>query len=298
MSEVWRDILIVDAFTNRPYAGNAAAVVPDAAGLSGSQMQTIARDMNLSETVFITVSTRATARLRFFTPRTELPLAGHPTLAAWHALVELGRVHLDTGSTMVSQELNVGVLPVEIRPGPEIFMTQKPPEFLHRVDPRPLAQALRLHQNAFDPRVRPTVVSTGTPQLMLLLRSPADLQALRPDMSRLADLAREDQYAGLHVFTLGGVTARGHAQARHFAPAIGIDEDPVTGSASGGMAAFLMHNRLIERTEFMIEQGHVLGRPGEVHVEVDRDGETVTAVRVGGECVTVLRGAIRDPETL
>ena len=161
-----------------------------------------------------------------------------------------------------------------------------------------LAQALRLHQNAFDPRVKPTVVSTGTPQLMLLLRSPADLQALGPECLDSQTSLVTINIAGLHVFTLGGVTARGHAQARHFAPAIGIDEDPVTGSASGGMAAFLVHNRLIERTEFMIEQGHVLGRPGEVRVEVDRDGDAVTAVRVGGECVTVLRGAIRDPETL
>ncbi|HEX3245440.1 MAG TPA: PhzF family phenazine biosynthesis protein [Chloroflexota bacterium] len=293
-----RQILVVDAFTSRPYAGNPAAVVPDASGLADWQMQTIARDMNLSETVFVSTSRQATARVRFFTPTTELPLAGHPTLAAWHALTELGRVDMSSGGGVVTQELNVGVLPVEIRPDLSIFMTQKPPEFIHQLDPGPVAKALHLQAGLLDPRVRPTVVSTGTPQLMVLLRSAADLQALRPDMTLLAEHAREHDYAGLHVFALGGVTPRGQAQARHFAPSIGIDEDPVTGSASGGMAAFLVHHKLIEQTELMIEQGHILGRPGEVHAEVQRDGARVTGVRIGGQCVTVLRGAIRDPEGL
>lgn len=298
-----RQILIVDAFTARAYGGNPAAVVANAEGLADWQMQAIAREMNLSETAFVSPSERATARVRFFTPATELPLAGHPTLATWHALAELGRVPLSGESTVVTQELNVGVLPVELRSagvppasGPLIFMTQKPPEFLRAVDHRPLARALGLHPDRIDTRVKPTVVSTGTPQLMALLRSAADLQGLRPDMNELARLAREDDYAGVHVFALGGITRRGQAQARHFAPAIGINEDPVTGSASGGMAAFLVQHGFVEETAFVIEQGHIMGRPGVVYAEVDREGSRVTGIRIGGTCETVLRGTIRVPE--
>lgn len=294
-----REILVVDVFTNRPYAGNPAAVMPVADGLADWQMQSIAREMNHSETAFVSASSRATARVRFFTPTTEIPLAGHPTLATWHAMVEIGRVRLTGESTTITQELNVGVLPVELRSEngalQRIVMTQKPPEFLKPVSAGPIATALGLSADRLDPRVRPTVVSTGTPQLMVLLRSGADVQRLTPDMNRLAELSRADEYYGVHVFALGGITPAGQAQARHFAPAIGINEDPVTGSASGGMAAYLVENGFLDSDAFVIEQGHIIGRPGEVYAEVDRGDGHVRGVRVGGSAVTVLRGSIQVP---
>src|SRR5581483_3813460 len=109
-----REILIVDAFTDRAFAGNGAGVVPDAHGLDDAQMQAIAREVNLSETTFVTPSDRADFRVRFLTPTTEIPLAGHPTIATMHTMVETGRIRLIGPRTRVTQELNVGVLPVDL----------------------------------------------------------------------------------------------------------------------------------------------------------------------------------------
>lgn len=293
-------LLVVDAFTDRPYAGNPAGVVPDATGLEDASMQAIARELNLSETAFVTASAVADFRVRFFTPTVEIPLAGHPTIAAMHALVEIGRIQLVGPRTRVTQELTAGVLPVDLDADGQgrltrVWMTQRPPQFLRTYDPAPYAAALGIPLAAVATELLTQTVSTGTPQLMLPLRDLKTLESLRPDMRALTELATGSDYFSLHVFAPGGYAEGSVAHARHFAPAGGIPEDPVTGSASGGMACYLVRYGIVNRPAFTLEQGHIVGRPGVIYAEVDGAGEAITGIRIGGSAVTVITGTLRAP---
>ncbi|HZU78206.1 MAG TPA: PhzF family phenazine biosynthesis protein, partial [Dehalococcoidia bacterium] len=244
-------------------------------------------------------SDRADLRLRFFTPTRELPLAGHPTVAAWHALVEQGRIALSGRRTRRTQELQLGVLPVELEAGPDgrlarVWMTQPAPQFLRTYPPDRFAAALGVPISGLEPDYPLQTVSAGAPQLMFPVRSLHVLERLEPDLGALAALSAEGDFLGVHVFAPEGYEAAAAAHARHFAPAAGIAEDPVTGSANGALGAYLVHYGLALRHEFSIEQGHIIGRPGTVHVEVERDGDEgpIAGVRIGGSAVTVYRGRL------
>lgn len=289
-------VKIVDAFTTRRYAGNPCGVVSRADGLTDAQMQDIARELNLSETAFVFPSTRANFRVRFFTPAKEIPLAGHPTIATMHTLVEEGRIDLAGGPRRVVQELNIGVLPVDIAIDDDrnvrIVMTQAPPEFGRRMDRSMFAQALGLKTSDLLQDVPVQVVSTGTPQAMVPVKSLDVLKNLRPDFQHLTDLEHVGHYFSCHVFTLETFEPAYRAHARHFAASAGVMEDPVTGSATGGMAAYLWKYGLVREHAYKVEQGHIIGRPGTVEVEVDGEGEEPTSIRIAGAAVTVLRGTI------
>ncbi|MCK9519259.1 MAG: PhzF family phenazine biosynthesis protein [Dehalococcoidia bacterium] len=289
-------VKIVDAFTTRRYAGNPCGVVTHAEGLTDEQMQNIARELNLSETAFVLPSQRATFRVRFFTPLREIPLAGHPTIATMHTLVEEGRIDLSGGEKRVVQELNIGILPVTIgldaNRNVRVVMTQAKPEFGRRLDRNLFAEALGIAAQDMLESVPPQVVSTGTPQAMVPVKSLDVLRRLRPNYQHLSDLEQVGHYFSAHVFALEAFDAGNRAHARHFAASAGIPEDPVTGSATGGMAAYLWKYGLVREPRYRVEQGHIMGRPGFVEVEVDGDGEEPQAVRIAGTAVTVLRGTI------
>jgi trans-2,3-dihydro-3-hydroxyanthranilate isomerase len=136
------------------------------------------------------------------------------------------------------------------------------------------------------------VVSTGTPQAMVPVRSLEVLKNLRPDFQRLGELERSGEFFGAHIFALETFDAGNRTHARHFAANAGIPEDPVTGSATGGMAAYLWKYGLIRDPSYTVEQGHIMGRPGHVDVEVDADGDQPVQVRIAGTAVTVLTGTI------
>lgn len=289
-------VKIVDAFTTRRYAGNPCGVVTRAEGLSDAQMQAIARELNSSETAFVFPSAVADFRVRFFTPLKEIPLAGHPTIATMHALAEEGRIDLSGGPRRVTQELNAGTLPVAIEPlavgGCRVTMTQAPPRFLQALDPGPIAEALGIARADLLPGTPPQVVSTGTPQAMVPVRSLDVLRRIRPNLQRLGELEVASDYFGAHVFALDTFEAAHRTHARHFAAAAGIPEDPCTGSATGGMAAYLWKHGLLREPRFIAEQGHIAGRPGLIEVEVDGQGAEPLQVRIAGTAVTVLAGVL------
>lgn len=284
----------VDAFTTVPFGGNPAGVVTDAAGLTDGEMQAIAREMNLSETAFVTPSQEADFRVRFFTPLKEIGLAGHPTIATMHALVEEGRIPLQEGVATVTQQLNVGVLPVEIYASggkvQQIVMTQKQPEFMSIHSHAEWARAFGIPLDAMDTGYPVQTVSTGTPQLMALVRDLRALETMRPDYGYMAELTGRGDFFSIHVFCLGGYSPEADVHARHFAPAAGVPEDPVTGSASGGMGAYLVKYGLVDKVKLVAEQGHIVGRPGTVHIEVILDGDDIVSVKVGGQAITVMEG--------
>lgn len=285
----------VDAFTRQPLSGNAAAVVFDADDLSEAQMLAIAVEMNLSETAFVMASEVADFKVRFYTTFGEIPLAGHPTIATFHALAEAGRIQGE-GRVMVTQELAVGVLPVEIDlwdgVPQRVIMTQKPPEFLRTYEPEPWLEALGLKADDLLPGYPIQTVSTGTPQAMIPVRSLDVLRQIRPSEKEMQALRAAGDWFSLHVFTPNTMDPAHAAHARHFAPGDNVFEDPVTGSATGGMSSYMYRYGLIERQTFSVEQGHFMNRPGLVDVELEGTPGNITAVRIAGPAVTVISGEL------
>ena len=290
--------LIVDAFTTEPLAGNPAGVVPDAAGLSDQQMQQIARELNASETAFVLPSEEADRRVRYFSPTQEVDLCGHATIAAHGFLFDDGRI--DAGSHTVETE--VGVLNIEVVESGAVWMTQNSPTVRQvDLDYQRAGEALGIDAEAFrdvGADMPPAYASTGLPFLILPVNFLEHLSGMDPDMAAVESLAEAHDTAGIYVFTFDAI-GRGTAQdttlhARTFVPGLGIDEDPVTGTASGAAGAYLdrfaaFDGEFPDRMTF--EQGHFLDRPGYVGVRVDG-----TTVQVGGDAVVSLDGELSVPE--
>ena len=289
-------VIQVDAFTTTPLQGNPCAVLPDARGLTDAEMQAITREMNLSETAFVLPSDKADFRFRYFTPATEIPLAGHPTISTAHVLVEEGRISLQDGRGAFTMELNVGVLPVEItsRRGnvTHVVMTQKKPEFGRTFTHAEVAAMFGLSVGDLDTRYPPQVVSTGTPQLMVLVKSLDVLKRIHADFYALQEFSERSGFFSAHVFCVGGFGPNADTHARHYAPEAGIAEDPFTGSASGGMGAYIVQYGILPGLRFHIEQGHLCGRPGEGDVQVVGPRNDIQTVKVGGPAITVMRGEL------
>jgi trans-2,3-dihydro-3-hydroxyanthranilate isomerase len=286
----------VDAFTTTPLGGNPCAILFDADDLDNATRQALAREMNLSETAFVVRSSVADVGTRYFTPAEEIPLAGHPTIATIHALVETGRIRLTGEHTRLTLELKVGPIPIEIDALPgepvHITMSQKAPVFSRIHDPAEVLPAFGLSPADLLPGAVIQTVSTGTPQLMIPLRDHDALRRIRLDVPRYAALRAAGDWFSPHLFCLGGATPAGATFARHFGLPPDTMEDPFTGSATGGMAAYLWHYDLIGEPRFTAEQGQWMGRPGIAQVEVVGPPEAIETVRVGGTAVTVIRGEV------
>jgi trans-2,3-dihydro-3-hydroxyanthranilate isomerase len=285
----------VDAFTSRPLAGNPCAVVFDCADLNDNAMLAIAKEMNLSETSFVWRLGDGRFRARYFTPAEEIPLAGHPTIATMHALVDSGRLTLDSDYLQLPLVLRDGPVDVEIfaRDGhvERVLMSQRKPQFLATYHPADVLPVFGLDESDFVPNTVIQTVSTGTPQLMILLK---DLQSLRkasPNLEKYALLRNTSDFFSPHLFCLQGIE-HGRTFARDFGLPPDTLEDPFTGSATGGMAAYLWHYGWIENPTFIAEQGHWMNRLGEGYVEVVGPRDDIQTVKVGGAAVTVFRGEL------
>lgn len=286
----------VDAFTTQPLQGNACAIVFEADSLGDKTRLAIAREMNLSETAFVVRSEVADFGARYFTPSEEIPLAGHPTIATIYALIETGRLKLTGEHTTISLELKVGPIRVEIhaQPGqsPQIVMSQKKPQFLRIHDPAEVMPAFGLSPDDALPSVPIQTVSTGTPQLMIAVKNLDVLRRIQINVPAYAKLRENGDWFSPHLFCLAGATPSGQTFARHFGLPPDTTEDPFTGSATGGMAAYLWYRSLLERPQFTAEQGHWIQRPGQALVEVVGPRDNIETVKVGGQAVTVLRGEL------
>jgi len=284
----------LDVFTTTRFQGNPLAVITDGDGLSDDQMLAIAREMNLSETVFVQKPTddRALARLRIFTTKEELKLAGHPVIGTWFLLAELGVVPAQEGGVHVLQQTGAGVLPVEIRfkdgRPHRVTMTQKEAAFRRTaINKKKLAEALGLSPRDFDPKIEPEFVSTGIFNLMVPLRNRQALGKIRMNMVELAKLLGKD--CGLaYCFAVGGNST---AYARGMMP-WELYEDAATGSAAGSLGAFLVkQGKLGAAHTLHVMQGVEMGRPSQIEVEVSQSGKKLTP-RVSGAAVKVFEGVI------
>jgi len=304
----------VDVFTDRPFGGNPLAVFPDPVGLDTAQMQRIAREMNLSETTFVfpPENPNADFKVRIFTPEAELPFAGHPVVGTHWTLAHLGRVSLHEPVTTVRFELGVGVraatLHVDGGQVTRVVMDHQRPEFGAIADADQvarLARGLGLAPVAIHDAGWPVqVVSTGIRQLFVPVRSRREIEALSPKLQDTALLSRmlkeldHEQRCNECVMVLALDTVDPDAQVhtRLFAPGLGIGEDPATGSASGGLGAYLVEHRAISATppttHLIAEQGIEMGRPSRISIEVDGGPGAITMVRVGGAVVPVIEGVL------
>jgi trans-2,3-dihydro-3-hydroxyanthranilate isomerase len=295
-----------DVFTAQPFGGNPVAVFPNAQGLTDFELQQIAREMNLSETVFVLPPTdeAAVVRLRIFTPTQEIPFAGHPVLGTFYVLAQLGLIAVIDGVTRVMQECNIGLYPVEIhaREGQvtRVVMTQPKPLFLGSMDETEdlfhISKALGLPKyQIVDTKAPVMVVSTGLPVVIVPVRALTAVRSIEPDASAIVDMCERFGTNGIMVYTTMTVEDHATVHTRMFAPAIGILEDPATGSASGAMGAYLVHNGLVEvgpLTEIIIEQGYEIGRPSRILVQVESDDDAIQMVKVGGQVVMVIEGTL------
>lgn len=287
-----------DVFTSDRFGGNQLAVFPEAAGLDARLMQAIARELNLSETVFVfpPEDSAHTRKLRIFTPGTELPFAGHPTLGAAFVLASVGEVTLGGESTRIVFEEGVGPISVTIRaesgrPTYCELTAARLPEFGPPPPPvEEIAAALSLRpdeirQDGFSPRG----ASCGVPFFFVPLRDEGVLARARPDLS-----AWERSFSGwwapnLYPFVETAGSKGADIRARMFAPGMGITEDPATGSAAVALAGYLAATLPpgSGTLRWVVDQGIEMGRPSRLYVECDRDGARITAVRVGGSSVMV-----------
>jgi trans-2,3-dihydro-3-hydroxyanthranilate isomerase len=289
-------MMLVDAFADRPLAGNACAVIFDTDGMDEPTMLAIAREMNLSETAFVRGSRVADAAARYFTPAEEIPLAGHPTIATVFALAATGRVALRGATTRLSLELIEGPIAVEVETEAgaprRVVMSQRRPVFGTVFEPGEVLPLFGLDPAAAMAGAPPQVVSTGTSQLMVPLAGHEALRRARIDPPSYEAFRLRAGFFSPHLFCLTGATPRGRTYARHLGVPPEPAEDPFTGSATGGMAAYLWCRGLIDSPSFVAEQGHWMRRPGEARVEVIGPRDAIETVRVGGAAVAVLEGTL------
>ncbi|WP_447972531.1 PhzF family phenazine biosynthesis protein [Nitrospira sp. Kam-Ns4a] len=295
-----------DVFTDLPFGGNPVAVIPEADALSDWELQQIAREMNLSETVFVLppADRSASAKIRIFTPTQEIPFAGHPVIGAFFVLGTLRRLSLMEPVTSVSYECNIGVFPVElyVRQGEilRVVMSQPKPEFLGRIEPVKdlfeVANALGLAKSAITGTKFPVeVVSTGLPVIIVPVRTLTAVRSIVPNVAAINELCARYGANGLMVFTTVTVEAASSVHTRMFAPSIGVPEDPATGSASGALGAYLVQNGVVEvgpTTEIIAEQGYEVDRPSRIVIQVESEDDAIQAVKVGGQAVLIMEGTL------
>ncbi len=289
-----RRFYTLDVFTTTRFEGNPLAVITDGDGLSDDVMLAIARELNLSETVFVQKPTEdnALARLRIFTTREELKLAGHPVIGTWFLLAELGVVPAQEGGVHILQQTGAGVLPVEIRfkegRPQRVTMTQKVASFRPaKINKRALAAALGLTTKDFDPKLEPEFVSTGIFNLMVPLRNRSALAKISMNMIELRKLLGKNGTMA-YCFTSG---VNGKIFSRAMLPWEQY-EDAATGSAAGSLGAYLVRQgKLSPGHTLGILQGEEMGRPSHIEVEVTKSGKKLVP-RVSGAAVKVFEGTI------
>jgi trans-2,3-dihydro-3-hydroxyanthranilate isomerase len=290
----------LDVFTDRVFGGNPLAVFLDGRGLADGEMQSIAREMNLSETTFVLPATRAdcAAKVRIFTPRRELPFAGHPTVGTAWLLATQRRFG---GAPAAVLEEGIGPVAVALEGDPLrpsfVWMRHRDATFGPEVTDRAgVAGALGLDESDLQPRVPICTGSTGSLFLYVPLRDRATVDRAVLEVSAMRRAFGDDALPGVFVFTAERPDS---AYSRMFGPhTSGIPEDPATGSASGPLGAYLVTYGLIapgEAVRIVSEQGTKMGRPSFVHIRLRAQGGSVTDISVGGSVVPVLEGRLPMP---
>lgn len=283
----------VDVFTRKPFVGNPVAVVLDGAALSTEQMQQIANWTNLSETTFVVPVTDAQAdyHVRIFTPHAELPFAGHPTIGTAHALLEAGMVKASDG--VLVQQCRVGLVRLKVeagQDGAQSISFSLPEPAITPLDEAQCDELDAVLGLRVDRGHTPCLVDVGARWVVAQLDSAQAVLDARPDFVRMKEQDRKGRHTGVVIFGPHNDGRAARIEIRAFAPAHGIDEDPVCGSGSGTVGAFIRHTGQVGRfgSAFVASQGVVVKRDGQLRLAVSEK-----AVEVGGNSVTCVDGVLR-----
>lgn len=318
----------VDAFTDLPFGGNPAGVITEASDLNVRSMQRIASEMNMSETAFVSGTTRpdATFRIRFFTPTEEVDMSGHVIIAASFALAEDGRVELHDGITRIVFETNAGIIPIDIHFRPDgspdplddaiengvplhngglqtgtlekIVLNQKVRRYRHSTIPvGEIAAILGIREREITKTGLPLeIISTGLEQLMIPVDRRETIMRMHPDLIKLSLL---DKHYGIdtnHIFSLDTYAPESTTYSRHFAPKLGMWEDAATGTAAAGLGTYLMRHGVVARGIMLMEQGMDENRLARILVEVDESDRNYGIARIGGLAVTSITRTVHVDE--
>jgi trans-2,3-dihydro-3-hydroxyanthranilate isomerase len=293
-----RACFIVDAFSDRPFGGNPAVIVPDADGLSERAMQALAAELRM-EAGFILKPSVADAdmRMRFFSPGAEVDVSGHVTVAAYAARQAVGTLRGDGSMRRIRLESRAGVmlvdLSVEGENGPSVTLDLGRPEFGAAMERPEVVEAFRVGLGALAQGPAPRIVTAGVTLGVVQMADAAALAATLPDMAKLAALSRRRGVLGFIAFASPGLHPQSALTARFFFPAVGPDEDPVSGAALAAAVAYAVRERVLPcvgEATFQTDQGHSLGRPSRAHVKVTTDSGHIASVSVRGRGAVVMRG--------
>ena len=287
----------IDSFSKEKFTGNPAGVITNADGLTDDEMQKIARELNNSETAFIfsSNSNDYDVHVRFFTSTSEVPICGHATIAAHYArAVENG---LDT--SRVYHKTGAGILPVDIIKENEdykIVMTQGKIEFgaiIDGINKEELLAALNINNSDLLDNYEIQIASTGHSKVMIGIKSIETLNTLQPDYNALSKLSKIIKCNGYYVFTVNSQESDILINGRMFAPAVGINEDPVTGNANGPLGAYLVKHNLVKHNnsifKFKAKQGEAIKRTGIIEVEVKIEDKKPVEVKISGNAVIIFK---------
>lgn len=277
----------VNAFTESLEGGNPAGVLLNSPDLTDEQMANISKQLQVSETAFVFPSEKADYKTRFFSPTVEVDLCGHGTIATFYTMALKGVFNQDK-NTVVTQETNVGILPVNIE-----FTQDKKLErvMMHlgepvlkdvKIDISEIADSLKISADEIDNSLPKQIVSTGLFTLPVCIKSFDTLKTIKPDFENINKICNQLRVGSFHVFTFDTIEEKSVYHARNFPPLYGVNEDPVTGTANGAVSSYLVKNRIIKDHSLICEQGDIIGRPGRVFVEIENN-----LVKVGGKATIV-----------
>jgi len=290
----------IDSFTKEKFKGNPAGVVVNADGLQDSEMQQIARELNNSETAFLFSpdSNDCDGVIRYFTPSIEVPICGHATIAAMYAKA----LEDNLDSCVLRMKTKIGILPFEIikeNGDYQVLMTQGSFELSPTFDDdttQKMIAALGLENADIDTKCPIQIASTGHSKVMIGIKSREKLNALSPKYSDLAELSKHINCNGYFVFTFDSDNKDILTYGRMFAPAIGINEDPVTGNANGPLGGYLVENNIVSfkdnKLEFNGRQGEKVNRLGTISVKVLVENNKPALIQIKGDAVVVFKTVI------
>ncbi len=289
---------LLDVFTSEPFGGNPLAVFPNADGIGTATMGRIANELNLSETTFIQSPTTAESdcTVRIFTPKQEIPMAGHPTIGTAAAILGNGLLKPKQASRLLFDE-GVGQIRVDIG-NPDtgamtLMMHQPTPEFFEILDKQTIASLLSLRPEDIDSDLPVQIVSCGIPFIIVPLKSLESVRRATPRHDLMSLNLERQRSQEILVFTEETLKGDSDIHSRMFAPRFGVPEDPATGSAQGPLGCYLFNYERFQGGKLRSEQGYEMGRPSEISIEIHGTHPSVTQVIVGGTSVDMGSGTIR-----